>query len=115
MKVFSYVQTKAGDFARGSKIIWRSLRNKEDLASMSKTIEGLIPTYGKDVIRKQVIKSIEDDIKKTGKNGDKALEKMMQDAFSCPEYMKLLRRINMDETHVRALIVMSKNKEKNKV
>jgi len=107
-----YVRQRIGDFTRGCKILWRILWHREDLASMSRTVEGLIPVYGKHTVRQQVIKAIENDIKQALKKGDGAVDKLIAKAFACPEYVKLLRRLGIDEPNIRALVVMVKREAK---
>jgi len=108
MKIINSIKKGFTDFTKGSKILYHAFRGGGDLVSMSKVVEGLIPTYGKNVVRQQVIKAIEGDIKKALKQGDDAVDKLMDKALACPEYMKLLRRLNMDESNVRALVFMVK-------
>ena len=112
MKIINSIKKGFTDFIRGCKTLWRILWHKEDLASMSKTVEGLIPMYGKNAVRQQVIKAIEGDIKRALKKGDGAVDKLIAKAFACPEYVRLLHRLNMDESNIRALVVMVKREGK---
>jgi len=74
------------------------------LARISKIVMGQIPSYGKDTVRKQVIKSIEGDFKRAAKkNGKIAVEKLIQNALGTPEYMQLLHRLDLDEPHIRVM------------
>jgi len=117
MKIIDKIKSGAIDFGRGIKIICNlfGIGNKKDkLAALSKISDALIPTYGKNVVRQQVIKAMEDDIKRALKKNNGAVDKLVAEALACPEYMHLLHRLNMDESHLRAQVVMVTNKEKRK-
>jgi len=104
-KVFEGVR----DFKRGLGILFGKPQAGEGdrkLAKMSKIIVAQIPMYGKNQVRTQVIKSIESDLKKAKKKGGKeAVNAMIDNAISTPEYMELLRKLGMDEPHLRALAI----------
>ena len=101
------IKSMVADFTNGLKIIVsKPEKGKGDrkLAKMSLIVIGQIPMYGKDTVRKQVIKSIENDMKRAyKKGGEPATEKLMQNAFDTPEYMKLLHRLDLSEPHVRVI------------
>jgi len=106
-RVFTNFKNGFADFRRGLSIIFgKPEKGKGDrkLARLSKLVMGQIPAYGKDVVRTQVIKSIESDFKRAAKkNGKAAVEKLIQNALSTPEYMQLLRRLNLEEPHIRVM------------
>jgi len=106
-RVFTNLKNGFTDFRRGLSIIFGKPEKGEGdrkLARLSKLVMGQIPAYGKDVVRTQVIKSIESDFKRAAKkNGKAAIEKLIQNALSTPEYMQLLRRLNLEEPHIRVM------------
>lgn len=73
------------------------------LAKVATMVEAQIGTYGIRAVRTQVIKSIEGDMKRTAKKGKEAVDSLMQNAFDTPEYMRLLQKIGLDESHVRVM------------
>lgn len=83
-------------------IIQKELGDKS-LAFTSRFIRGLIPTAGVGKVRKQVIKSIEDDIKRASKKGNQVVEDLIQNALSTPDYMELLKELGMNEDHIRTI------------
>jgi len=95
------------DFIRGIKILIRGGRGEvkgdKKLARVALIVKGQIPAYGADTVRKQLINSIEGDIKRASKKKDpKAeVEKLINNAVSTPSYMDLLKALNMDERHLR--------------
>lgn len=115
MKIISKIKTGFSEFMLGSKIILGKPEPGEGdrkLAKISKIVEAQIPIYGKNTVRKQVIDSIDKDIKQKLKKGDEAVEEMIQNALATPEYTKLMRRLNLEECHIRALVVMAKGEQR---
>lgn len=101
------IRTAVGDFRRGLSFLFGKPEEGEGdrkLAKMSQTVEAMIPNYGKRAVRTQVIKSIESDFKrKAKKGGQEAVEALIQNALQTPEYMRLLRRLDLDEPHLRVM------------
>ncbi len=102
--------TKVGqgfkDFRNGLSVIFGKPKAGEGdrkLAKMAVLVEGQIGVYGVRAVRLQVIKSIESDFKRTARKGKEALDAMMQNAFDTPEYMRMLHKIGLEETHVRLM------------
>ena len=96
------------DFRNGLSVIFGKPNPGEGdrkLAKMAILVEGQIDVYGKQAVRTQMIKSIESDMKRTAKNGKEAVDTLMQTAFDTPEYMRMLRRIGLDESHVRVMAI----------
>ena len=95
------------DFCRGLSIIFSKPKAGEGdrkLAKMSKMVITMIPTYGKRAVRLQVIKSIESDLKRKAKKGGKdAVEGLLENALRTPEYMRLLRKLDLGEPHLRVM------------
>jgi len=101
------------DFKRGLSIIFSKPEAGEGdrkLAKVSKIVMSQIPIYGKNTIRRQVIKSIESDMRKSVKKGDEAVESLIQNALGTPEYMLLLHKLGMKEQHLRILAMEAKKK-----
>jgi len=102
------VKTKQGfrDFRNGLSIIFGKPKpggGDRKLAKVATLVEGQIGVCGKQVVRTQVIKSIESDMKRATKKGKDAVDTLMQTAFDTPEYMHMLHRVGLDESHVRVL------------
>ncbi len=104
------------DFHNGLSVIFSKPKEGEGdikLAKMSKIVMAQIPVYGKNVVRTQLIKSIERDLKRVAKKGGKdAVEKLIQNAIKTPEYMQLLHRIDLDEPHIRVMAMEVLKNEK---
>jgi len=102
------VKTKQGfrDFRSGLSIIFGKSKPGEGdrkLAKMAILVEGQIDVYGKQAVRTQVIKSIESDMKRVARKGKGAVDALMQTAFDTPEYMRMLHRVGLDDSHVRVM------------
>ena len=94
------------DFRNGLSIIFSKPKPGEGdrkLARVALIVEGQIDVYGKQSVRTQVIKSIEGDMKRTAKNGKDAVDNLMQIAFDTPEYMRMLHKVGLEESHVRVM------------
>lgn len=94
------------DFRNGMSVIFHKPKAGEGdrkLAKMAIIVEGQIDIYGKNAVRMQVIKSIESDFKRTAGKGKDAVDSLMQTAFDTPEYMRMLHKIGLDESHVRVM------------
>ena len=104
------IVAKAGqgvkDFRNGLSVIFGKPKPGEGdrkLARMAIIVEGQVGVYDKQAVRAQVIKSIESDMKRTAKKGKEAVEALMQNAFDTPEYMRMLHKIGLEESHVRVM------------
>ena len=94
------------DFRNGLSIIFGKPKAGEGdrkLAKIAIVVEGQIEVYGSRAVRRQVIKSIEADMKRTAKKGKDAVDALMQTAFDTPEYMSMLHKIGLEEPHVRVM------------
>ena len=95
------------DFRKGLSFLFGKPEEGEGdrkLAKMSQIVMAQIPNYGKRAVRTQVIKSIESDFKKWSKKGGKDLvEEKIQNALRTPEYMQLLRKLDLNEIHLRIM------------
>jgi len=81
----------------------KDLGNKS-LAYISRFIRGTIPTAGKDAVRKRVITGIEGDLKRViKKNPSATVEELIHDAVTTPDYMVLLKELDMDRSHLEVL------------
>lgn len=105
-KVAVGIRSAYADFRKGLSIIsGKPSKGEGDrkLAKLSLMVEGQISTYGKDVLRTQVIKSVEGDLKRAAKKGPEAVEVLVQNALQTPEYMHMLKRLGLEEPHVRVM------------
>jgi len=94
------------DFRSGLSIIFGKPKPGEGdrkLAKMAILVEGQVDAYGRQAVRTQVIKSIEADFRRTARKGKKAVDTLMQTAFDTPEYMRMLRRVGLGESHIRVM------------
>lgn len=94
------------DFRSGLSVIFGKPKAGEGdrkLAKMAVIVEGQIDVYGKQVVRTQVIKSIESDMKRNAKKGKEAVDSLMQTTFDTPEYMRMLHRLGLEEPHIRVM------------
>ena len=106
MGIVAKVGQGVKDFRNGLSIIFSKPKAGEGdrkLAKMATIVEGQIAVYGKQVVRTQVIKSIESDMKRTARRGKDAVDTLMQTAFDTPEYMRMLHKIGLEEPHVRVM------------
>jgi len=102
------MKTKQGfrDFRSGLSLIFGKPKPGEGdrkLARVAILVEGQIDSYGKQAVRTQVIKSIESDMKRAARKGKDAVATLMQTAFDTPEYMRMLHRVGLEESHVRVM------------
>ena len=101
------------DFFNGLSTIFGKPKPGEGdrkLAKLATIVEGQIDIYGKNVVRDQVIKSIESDMKRAAKKGKDSTDALIKNALSTPEYMKLLRRLDLGEPNI---IVMAREALRN--
>ena len=94
------------DFHSGLSIIFGKPAPGEGdrkLAKMAVLVEGQIDSYGKRAVRAQVIKSIESDMKRAAKKGEESVDALMQTGFDTPEYMRMLHKVGLEESHVRVM------------
>ena len=104
MSIITKIKSSASDFRSGMSIIFgKTEEGKGDrrLAKASKIVMGQINIYGKDAVRRSVVKSIYSDLKRAYKKGGKnGIEDMINNAVGTPEYMEMLHKLNMDKTHL---------------
>ena len=113
------IKSAIADFGRGLSIIFSKPKTGEGdrkLAKMSMIVMAQIPFYGKISVSKQVIKGIESDLNRKAKKGGKdAVESMLENALRTPEYMRLLRKLDLGEPHLRIMAREAlKNRDKGK-
>jgi len=106
IRVGAEVKQGFRDFRNGLSIIFgkpKPGKGDRRLAKMAVLVEGQIAVYGKQAVRRQVIKSIESDMKRTAKKGEDAVATLTQTALDTPEYLHMLHRLGLDESHVRVM------------
>lgn len=94
------------DFRNGLSVIFGKASEGEGdrrLAKAALIVDGQIDVYGKDAVRKQVIKSIESDMKRAAKKGKEAVDNLINNAFATPEYKKMLHRLGLEEPHIKVM------------
>jgi len=105
------VKTGWSDFRRGIAVLFgKSPDGKGDraLARMSKLVMAQIDAYGKQAVRSQLVRSIENDLRKAAKKGGKeAVDKVAENALATPEYMQLLQRLGLEEAHIRVMAMQA--------
>jgi hypothetical protein len=107
------IKSAVGDFRNGLSFLFRkpdATKGDPQLARLSRTVTAQIPVYGKNVVRNQVIKAIEGDLKRTTRKGPEATEKLIHNAFSTPEYVTLLYKLGLEESHIRVMAMEAKRK-----
>jgi hypothetical protein len=105
------------DFRKGMSVIFGRPRPGEGdrkLARIAILVEGQIDAYGKQAVRTQVIKSIESDMKRKAKKGKEAVDTLMQTAFDTPEYMRMLHKVGLEESHVRVMAMEALRRQNGK-
>lgn len=91
------------DFCRGLKIIFKGTGKEEgnkSLARVSRVIMAQIDTFGANAVRRNVIRSIESDMRRKAKSGAEAVQDLINDAVNTPDYMKMLKRLGLDGGHI---------------
>ena len=105
------VATKVGqgfkDFRNGLSIIFGKPKPGEGdrkLAKIGIMIEAQVNSFTKQSVRKNVIKDIERVLcSEARKGGEEAVDIKLSNVFATPEYMHMLHRIGLDESHVRVM------------
>lgn len=95
-------------FIRGLSIIFGKPEEGEGdrkLARMCNIVMGQIPAYGKHNVRKQLINSVEKDLRRAARKGEDKVNKMVENALSTPEYVTLIRKLDLHEYDIRALAI----------
>lgn len=115
--IFTKISDGIKDFIKGLKIIFGKPepgKGNRQLAKMSKLAVAQIPVYGKQAVRAQIIKSIEKDMKRYAKRGGKTkIDKEISEAIATPEYMTLLRKVGLEESHLRVTAMEAIKKHAN--
>jgi hypothetical protein len=107
------IKTAIVDFGRGLGVLFNKPKDGQGdpkLARMSKIVAAQIPVYGAKAVRDQLIKSIDDDLKRAAKKGPEAVDKLINNAMNTAEYKELLRRTSLNESHIR-IMAMEANKK----
>jgi len=108
------ITTGFADFARGLRILFGREKTQDDgdkrLARLSRMVMGQIPHYGVAAVRSQVIRGVEDDLKRATKKSPEAVEALIQNALRTPEYMRLLHKLGLEEPHIRVMAKQAKKK-----
>jgi hypothetical protein len=109
------IKSMVTDFLRGLTVIFGKPTAGEGdrkLAKMSNIVMGQIYTYGKNAVRTQVIKSIEGDLRRANKKGSKeAIDKLLRNCLDTPEYMQLLHKLGLNESHLRVMVMQTLKRE----
>ena len=106
-QAFSKVRNGFTDFRSGLSIVFSKPEPGEGdrkLAKISTIIESQINKHTKHSIRQNVIKDIERVLSnKSKKGGKEAVDKKIAICFATPEWARLLRRLDLNESHVRII------------
>ena len=111
------IKSAVSDFRNGLSILFNKSKEGEGdrkLAKMCSVVTAQIPLYGKNAVRVQVIKSIESDLKRAAGKGADAMDKLLDNSLNTPEYMTLLRKLDLGETHLRVAAMEAKKVRKAK-
>ena len=99
-------------FVGGCRVFWRGLKilvgvkpfpsGDKKLAILSSTIRPYVQVAGVGVVRKQLLREIETDLKgQVKKNPRITADQLLSKALKTPEYMALLKDIELGETDLR--------------
>jgi len=107
------------DFGKGLSIIFgkpdESKGGDRRLAQVSIMVEETINSRTKHEVRRKVIKDIERTLDKEAMKGGKdAVDKKIAISLATPEYMRMLHRIGLDESHVRVMAMEALRRQNGK-
>ena len=95
------------DFHNGLSIIFGKAKPGEGdrkLAKIGTIIESQVNSRNKYSIRNGIIKDIERVLRgEAKKGGKKAVDAKVGSAVATPEYMRMLRRLGLNESHLRVM------------
>ena len=100
------IKQTATEFRQGMDILFHPPKSGEGdrkLAKLSNIVMAQIPVYGKHAVYAQMVKAIQGDMKKYAKKGRAEIDAKIANAVATPEYMELLRRVDMDKAHLIVL------------
>jgi len=100
------IRSAISDFRSGLSILFGKPKKGEGdrkLAKMCAPVEAQIPAYGKHVVRLQIIKSIEGDLKRAARKGQEAVDALLDNALGTPEYVAMLHKLDLDESFLRVM------------
>ena len=107
MGIFTGIKTAIQDFINGIAIIFGKPKpgaGDRKLAKWAVIIGESINSQSKHAIRTQIIKSIENDLKKAAnKGGKESTDRIVDNALATPEYMHLLHKLGLEEPHIRVM------------
>tara|TARA_Y100000310_G_scaffold225618_1_gene227621 strand:- start:1525 stop:1878 length:354 start_codon:yes stop_codon:yes gene_type:complete len=106
------IRANISDFINGFRVLVKGTRDSDavgdkGLAYMSRIVAGQIDVYGARSVRVQVIKSIENDFKRDARKGSDGIEKTIQNALATPDYMRMLHRLGLEESHIRVMAMQA--------
>jgi len=98
------------DFGKGIKVIFGkpSVDGGGDrkLAKVSLIVEEMITSQTMHEMRRRIIKDIEKTLgKEARKGGKEAVNAKVAISLATPEYMRLLHRVGLEESHVQILVM----------
>jgi|SRR3990172_2748766 len=109
------IGSRVKDFGKGLKVIFGSAEGGGDrrLAKVSLLVEEMLNNRDgtKHEIRRRVIKNIEKTLaSEMKKGGSEAVDRKVAISLATPEYVRMLRKINLDEPHIKVLVMEAKKK-----
>ena len=110
------ITSSVKDFRNGLSVIFgkpKEGQGDRKLAKMCAMVEAQIPLYGKNAVRTQMIKSIENDMKRAVKKSPEAADTLLANALATPEYVALCHKLGLEEPHLRVLVMEAKKKYAN--
>ena len=110
------ITSSVKDFRNGLSIIFgkhKTGQGDRKLAKMCTLVDAQIPVYGKNAVRTQMIKSIENDMKRTIRKSPEAVDDLLANALATPEYVTLCHKLGLEEAHLRVLGMEAKKKYAN--
>ncbi len=106
--------TAPRDFVKGLQIIFGKPDTTKDgdrkLAKVALMAMGQISIYGKAAVRGSFISNTEKDMKRLVKKGEAHAREKFDMALATPEYMLLMQRLDLDEQHLRVMLMHAMKK-----
>jgi len=108
------VGSGARDFGKGLSVILSKPKDGQGdraLAKVSMLLEESINSHTKHEIRRRVVNDIERTLAtEMRKGGAEAVDKKVAISLATPEYVRMIHRLSLDESHIRIMATEAKKK-----
>ena len=103
------------DFCNGVSVIVNKPKDGDGdraLAKISLMVEAQINSHTKNEIRRRVINDIEHTLKSESRKGGKdAVDRKVELSLATPEWVHMIHRLGLDESHIRLLAIQAVKNE----